>query len=150
MRSAQTENLIETIRAVMEQRAHDMGVELNIDDMNGRMAFAIARHDNASPGQGALVITELLKMADDADVEVYIDVRAGEPALLRYYHQFGFRLIDGDCDDEENEVLAIAAEREAWTAGGHDLDDLGVTTMFRDRWSGPLKPKIQKPEQKRD
>lgn len=127
------------IQHAMEARSSILSATLSVDSLeDGRMTFCVRRDEGSRPGDGAPIVGEFLEMADAADIEVFIDIRAGEPRLIRYYRDFGFRLVDGDLEREEAELRAVESERNAWTRRGRDLHDLGVVTMFRDRWATAL------------
>lgn len=136
--------LSRAISYAMETRSMILGAVLHADEMeSGRMTFCVRRKEDSKPGDGALIIGEFLDMADAADIEVVIDVEAGEPRLLRYYRDFGFTLVEGEWEREEAEIRAIEAERTAWVSKGRDLRDMGVVTMGRNRWAGALLPQTE-------
>lgn len=136
--------LARAIRYAMETRSMMMGAHLHAEETeDGRMTFSVERKADGDPGEGARAIGEFFEMTDAVGIDVFIDVRAGEPRLLRYYRDFGFRLVDGDHDTEEAEVRAIEVERAAWMAKGHDIEDMGVVTLYRNQWAGPLLAQIE-------
>lgn len=123
----------------MDTRACVLGVSMSIHDRgDGTLTFGISRHHDSRPGRGALAIGEFLEMADSAGIEVVIDVQRTDERLFSYYHDFGFRLVDGDVMRERGEIDAIIAENTAWKASGGSIRDLGVITMHRERWAGPM------------
>lgn len=121
-----------------ESKADELGVEFHADYDEGRIIFSINRHA-AAPGSGATVIETLLRNADAFDVPVVLDVKGSIPRLVEYYWRFGFRLIDGDAAAERAELDELARERQKYAErNGGDTDNYGVTTMWRDRYAGPL------------
>ena len=123
----------------MDTRACILGVSMSIHDRgDGTLTFSVSRNQDSRPGRGAIAIGEFLEMADAAAIEVVIDVRRTDERLFSYYHDFGFRLVDGDVMRERNEIETIVAENAAWRAAGREVCDLGVVTMHREPWAGPL------------
>lgn len=123
----------------MDTRACILGVSMSIHDRgDGTLTFSVSRDHDSRPGRGAFAIGEFLEMADAAGIEVVIDVRRTDERLFSYYHDFGFRLVDGDVMRERAEIEEIIAENAAWKASGRSVDDLGVITMHREPWAGPL------------
>ena len=118
--------------------ASDQGVDLDAEWDGVRIMFMIHRR-SASPGSGATVLANLLALADDSRLPVMLDVLESEPALVRYYWRFGFRILDGTAKGERDDLLKLEAERRAFLARpeneGHAF---GVTTMWRDRHAGAL------------
>lgn len=127
------------IAYAMEMRAVMLGVSMHVDTHgdNG-LTFIVARNPETRPGHGAHAIGDLLEMADAAGLEVMIDVRREDERLFSYYQDFGFRLVDGDPVRERDETLAILKENAEWKSCGRDIRSLGVISMHRDPWSGPL------------
>lgn len=117
--------------------ATSLGVALDVESDGDRLMFAVDRRD-APKGRGAQAIAELVRLADEADVELALDVAFSEPALVRYYWRFGFRMHDGTPEGENADLQALCEEIAAHLAAGRPRDDFGVTTMWRNRWTGPL------------
>jgi hypothetical protein len=127
------------IAYAMEMRAVMLGVSMHVEARgDSGLTFVVMRHPETRPGHGAYAIGDLLEMADAAGLEVMIDVRREDERLFSYYHDFGFRLVDGDPDRERDEIVAILKENGEWKASGRDIRSLGVISMHRDPWSGPL------------
>jgi hypothetical protein len=117
--------------------AKSLGVTLDVDRVDDRLIFAIDRGE-APRGSGAAAIAELVRLADGADIEVLLDVKASEVALVGYYWRFGFRIHDGTPKGEAGDLAKLTRQIERHCARGRDREDFGVTTMWRDRWAGPL------------
>lgn len=131
--------LASTIFWAMDTRAYILGVSMSIHDRgDGTLTFSVSRNQDSRPGRGAIAIGEFLEMADAAGIEVVIDVQRTDERLFSYYHDFGFRLVDGDVMRERGEIKAIIAENAAWKTSGRNIRDLGVITMHRERWAGPM------------
>lgn len=125
---------------VAEATAHAkaLGVVLDMDADEGRIVFAIDRGD-APKGSGAAAVSHMLALADAADVAVVLDVAASEPALVRYWWRFGFRLVDGDAAAEQADLALLTEERDRFLADPRNAGEVHpVTTMYRDRYAGPL------------
>lgn len=107
-------------------------------DEGERLTFFVAR-GKASRGSGAQAIAYLLMLADEANLPVVIDVLESEPALIRYYWRFGFRLGDGSGVAEIVALADLLAARTRFLQkAGHTAADFGVTFMGRDRHAGGL------------
>ena len=131
--------LARTIAQSMQARGFFIGVSMYVEEHSpGVITFSVRRHADAQAGNGAIAIGELLEAADTMGLEVMIDVRRTDEPLLTYYHDFGFRLVDGDPAREAMEVAAIRRENNEWSEKGRDVRDLGVVSMHRDPWAGPL------------
>lgn len=117
--------------------AKSLGVTLDVDRIDDRLIFAIDR-GNAPKGSGATAISELIRLADEADIDVLLDVKASEVALVGYYWRFGFRIHDGTPRGETRDLDKLTRQIERHCARECDREDFGVTTMWRDRWAGPL------------
>jgi len=131
--------LVRTIAQSMRARLPFIGVTVHVETHSpGVITFAVRRHADARPGNGALAIGELLEAADAMGLEVMIDVRRTDERLFGYYQDFGFRLVDGDPAREAEEMSAILRENREWKEKGRDLRDLGVISMHRDPWASAL------------
>lgn len=127
------------IAYAMEMRSHMLGVSMHVEPRgDGALTFVVMRNPETRPEHGAYAIGDLLEMADAAGLDAMIDVRREDERLFSYYHDFGFRLVDGDPVRERNEIDAILKENAEWKAAGRDIRSLGVISMHRDPWSGPL------------
>lgn len=124
--------------------AASLGVEMIVEweTDKDRLTFFIHRRD-APKGSGAAILRQLVELADQADLEVSIDVVQSHVRLVRYYWDFGFRV---DAGDHASETAAIVdmLEQQARMAERDHLRgieiDHGVTTMWRDQWAGALTP----------
>ena len=111
--------------------AETLGVSLIAEylDEQGYLTFVVSRTGGA-PGNGAVAIRYLARRARESNLDVSIDVAFSEPRLIRYYWQFGFRLLDGSCmGEEEAELEKIEQERALYLERNGSLKDYGVTTM---------------------
>jgi hypothetical protein len=130
-------------RVVLEATAHaaSLGVDLHVDyDVERRrLSFSIYRND-APVGSGAQAIRRLVDLADEADVEVTLDVMGSEPKLVEYYWRFGFRMCGGDLRSETDDLALLRRERETTMArrGSYGDPIHSVVTMWRERHAGPL------------
>lgn len=123
---------------IAELKADELGVEFHADYEAGRIMFSINR-GSAAPGSGAIVIDALLRSADACDVPVVLDVKESIPRLVEYYWRFGFRLIDGDAVSERAELDDLRRRRQrSIDRNPGNSEEYGVTTMWRDRYAGPL------------
>lgn len=116
-----------------------MGVALVVEwqDEQERLTFVVERRSGA-PGSGAATIAELLRLADEAGLEVAIDVLESIPELVHYYRRFGFRAFSEATDpilteaEEEAGVADLRVRRNRFlTTAGNAPSDLGVTFMWR-------------------
>jgi hypothetical protein len=131
-----------TVIDAVQSHALSLGVEMVLEweGEKERLTFFIDRHD-APKGSGAAVLRRLVELADRADLGISIDVVQSNVRLVRYYWDFGFRV---DAGDHASETAAIVdmVEQQTRTAERDRLRgieiDFGVTTMWRERWAGPL------------
>ena len=131
--------LADGIILAMTAHAKALGVSLHVEHPEpGRLTFAVRRKADTPKGNAALAIGALLELADAAGIEVVIDVKRESHRLVSYYHDFGFRLVDSGALGEAVELAAMELENERCIARGGRLRDLGVVTMFREPWTGPL------------
>jgi hypothetical protein len=129
-----------TIEAAQDH-ARSLGVEMVVEwqDEQKRLTFLV--HRNAAPkGSGAAAIRRLVELADEADLEVCLDVLDSSTRLVRYYWQFGFRICDGDPASETAGLAEMEAEQARIRRRARpDAEiDYGVEFMWRDRWAGPM------------
>lgn len=120
--------------------AASIGVSLTVEweEEAERLTFHIDR-GSAPKGSGGTAIERLVSLADAADVDVTLDVVGSEPALVRHYWRYGFRLVSNDPAAETAELRLLEAERAAFLTGPDaEPVDFGVTFMWRDRGAGPL------------
>jgi len=138
----------EAVASAAMTHAASIGVALVVewDDDRARLTFHVDRGD-APKGSGGIAIRRLIDLADAADVDITLDVVNSEPALVRHYWNFGFRLVSDDPVPEIDELRILEAERSAFLAEpGNEPVDLGVTFMWRGRGGGPLpRPDMQQP-----
>lgn len=127
--------------AAAETHASSLGVEMVVEwqDERRRLTFLVHRRD-APPGNGARAVRRLVDLADEAGVEVCLDVLNSSMRLVRYYWQFGFRICDGDPASERSGLAEMEAEqaRMRRRAKPGAAPDFGVEFMWRARYAGPL------------
>ena len=124
-----------------ERHATSLGALLEIDWQpdhdGGRIAFALHRM-HGPRGSGAQALRHMLGLADAADVPVVLDVMHSAPRLVRYYWDFGFRLVSNDSEAELAEFELLEEELAQTKKRDGPEADLGVTFMWRDRGAGAL------------
>lgn len=112
--------------------AESLGVSLIVEweEEAHRLTFHIDR-GSAPKGSGGRAITRLVELADDAGIDVTLNVVNSEPDLVRHYWRFGFRLCSEDPDEETGELKLLEAERSAFLSKpGNEPVDFGVTFMW--------------------
>jgi hypothetical protein len=130
----------ETVRSEAMAYAETLGVQLELDlHERGELMLGIWRNE-APKGSGAKVMLKVNELADQHGVTIMLDVIRGEPKLVPYYWQFGYRgWTSGENDAKEKAEFAKYQDKwNAFAATEPDEDEYCVICMVREPNASPV------------